>query len=222
MPNAGHSRTAAITAGLLLASVAGCAATTPAGEFLTIRGSLTYLARIALPPDSQSVVELRDAGIPDGPVIAEQRTDLAGAQVPVPFELTVTRARLDDSSTHVFRGAIATGGRASWVSAPLTIDTSRQVVDLGLVLLTPYTALAFVTHWTCGGQSVALGYAGDQATLQVGGDNIPVQPVPSASGVRYDAVTEPDTFLWSKGDRAILEVRGRKYPECIHVVAPRP
>ena len=232
MPNAGPSRAAAV-AGLLLGSLAGCAGTppgtgsstaaaTPASEILTIRGSLTYRARIALPPDSESVVELRDAAIPDGPVIAEQRTQLAGAQVPVPFELTVTRARLVDGSTYVLRGAIVTGGRASWVSEPVMIESARPVVDLGLVVLAPYTALAFATRWTCGGESVSVGYVGDQATLLVGGDSIPVQPVPSASGVRYDAVLDPDTFIWSKGNRAMLEFRGRAYPECTHVATPRP
>jgi uncharacterized lipoprotein YbaY len=221
MPNAGRSRAAAL-AGLLLGSVAGCAGTPPASEILTIRGSLTYRARIALPPDSESVVELRDAAIPDGPVIAEQRTQLAGAQVPVPFELTVTRARLVDGSTYVLMGAIVTGGRASWVSEPVMIDPVRPVVDLGLVVLEPYTALAFVTGWTCGGESVSLGYAGDQAILLVGGDSIPVQPVPSASGVRYDGVNDPGTFIWSKGNRALLEFRGRAYPECTHVATPRP
>lgn len=232
MPNAGQSRAAAL-AGLLLGSVAACAGTPPgtgsptaaaipASETLTIRGSLTHLARIALPPDSESVVELRDAAISDGPVIAEQRTELAGTQVPVPFELTVMRARLDDGSTYAVRAAIVTGGRASWVSEPVTIDPGRPVVDLGLVVLEPYTALAFVTRWTCGGEAVSVGYAGDQAILVVGGASIPVQSVPSASGVRYDAVLDPATFIWSKGDRAMLEVTGRAYPECTHVAAPRP
>jgi len=237
MPNAGPSRAAAV-AGLLLGSLAGCAGTPPGAgpppastiatsDTLTISGSLTYLARIALPPDSQSVVEVRDAASPDAPVIAEQRRELAGAQVPVPFELKVTRARLVDGSTYVFRGAIMTGGRASWVSEPVMIEPvsivpATNVVDLGLVVLAPYTALAFATRWTCGGESVSVGYVGDQATLLVAGESIPVRPVPAASGVRYDAVLDPDTFIWSKGDRAMLAVRGRAYPECIHVPAPRP
>ncbi len=232
MPNAGHGR-AATVAGLLLGSVAGCAgippgsgsppaAATPASEILTITGSLTYRARLALPPDSQSVVELRDAAVPDGPVIAEQRRALAGAQVPVPFELEVPRFRLSDGGTYVFRGAIATGGRVSWLSDPVTIDPASAAVNLGLVMLAPYTALAFATRWTCGVESVLLGYAGDQATLLVDGESIPMQPVTTASGVRYDAVVDPGTFIWSKGDRAMLQVRGRAYPECTHVAEPRP
>ncbi len=202
--------------------MAGCAGTPPADEILTITGSLTYPARIALPPDSQSVVELRHAAIPDGPVIAEQRRELAGAQVPVPFELAVKRSSLDDRGTYVIRAAIVTGGRVTWLGEPVVIESAGSVVDVGVVMLAPYTALAFVTRWTCGGESVSLGYAGDQATLLVGGESIPVQPVPTASGVRHDAMPDPGTFIWSKGDRATLEVRGRRYPECIHVAAPRP
>lgn len=237
MPRTGRSR-AATLAGFLLGSLAGCAGTppgtgsptaaaTPASGILTIRGSLAYPARFALPPASQLVIELRDVTRPDGPVLTEQRTDLAGAPRPVPFELLVTCAGLDDGSTYAFRGAIVTGGRASWVSEPVmidpaTIDSARPVVDLGLVVLEPYTALAFATRWTCGGESVSVGYVGDQATLVVDGDSIPVQPVPSASGERYDAVLDPGTFIWSKGNRATLEVRGRAYPECIHVTAPGP
>jgi membrane-bound inhibitor of C-type lysozyme len=132
------------------------------------------------------------------------------------------RAGLDEGSTYAVSGAILAGGRASWVSEPVTIDIARPVLDLGLIMLEPYTALAFVTRWTCGAEPVSVGYAGDQAILMVGGDSIPVQPVPSASGVRYDAGLDPGTFIWSKGDRAMLQVRGRPYPECTHVAARRP
>jgi uncharacterized lipoprotein YbaY len=88
-----------IAFGLVAAGIlAGCAA--PAGsipkieERLVIRGWLSYPERIALPTASTAVVELRAANVRPAALVAGQRRQLGGRQVPIPFELSVDTALL--------------------------------------------------------------------------------------------------------------------------------
>lgn len=62
-------------------------------SFVDIAGQVSYLARIALPPDAVLTVRIQGttrAGAP-ARVLAEQRIELAGRQVPIPFATTVDR-----------------------------------------------------------------------------------------------------------------------------------
>ena len=94
---------------------------------LSVKGALTYRARIALPPETRAVVELKDTSVADGRVVAEQRMDLGGKQVPIPFVLTVDRSKLLDGKQYSVRGAFQVQGRATWVSDPVVITASAGV-----------------------------------------------------------------------------------------------
>jgi putative lipoprotein len=78
---------------VLLAGGAGrvgdAAAAASAADRCTVRGTLAYGERIALPEDGVAVVELRDARFAAGPLVAERRIPLRGKQVSIPFELAV-------------------------------------------------------------------------------------------------------------------------------------
>ena len=54
------------------------------------------------------------------------------------------------------------------------------------------------------------------AAAILAGCAIPVRtdPAVSASGDRYDALDGTDTRFWSKGDRAVVTVRGVDLPQC--------
>jgi uncharacterized lipoprotein YbaY len=104
---------------------------------LTITGSLTYRARLTLPPESSAVVELRDAAAPPGtPVVAEQRIDLKGRQIPIGFELVVDRAKLAVDKRYVVRGGILSRARPLWVSTNVAVDVSTPNLDVGALTLT--------------------------------------------------------------------------------------
>ncbi|MCC5887244.1 MAG: META domain-containing protein [Gammaproteobacteria bacterium] len=104
-------------------------------QAIAIRGELSYLPRVALPPDAVAVVELRAGPAPSGEVIAERRLPLNGRQVPVAFELEVDPAALRPGRVHVFRGFLRSNGDLDWVSEPLAIDTAAAVHRLGTLLL---------------------------------------------------------------------------------------
>ena len=208
-----------------IALMAGCAGDIRSGSepaqsesaMLALRGSLSYRARIALPPGSIAVVELRDVSSSDQPVIAEQRIVLGGRQVPLPFELKVDRSALAAGRQYNLRGAILDGGKPAWVTEPVLIDPASISVDLGTLTMMPVKAHAFTTRLRCGNQSVTIGYTADSIHLTLGKETIEMRPVEAASGAKFAAAGDPTTTFWSKGDRAFLVLRGQIFPECTRV-----
>ncbi|MDZ7621957.1 MAG: META domain-containing protein [Candidatus Competibacteraceae bacterium] len=74
---------------------------------------------------------------------------------------------------------------------------------------------AFETTLRCGEQDITVGHTeAEGLRLTVGDEAFDLRPVEAASGAKYAAVDDPSTTFWSKGDRALLEVRGQAYPEC--------
>ena len=186
-------------------------------QALTVKGALGYRARIALPPDSRAIVALKDVSRPDGAVVAEQRIDLGGRQVPIAFDLAVDRAKLDDARRYAVRGAVFSGGRPLWASEPVMIDRTSGIVDVGTLGMTPVRAGAFATVFQCGDQRATVGFGQNAMQLTVGSATFELRQAVAASGARYEAVGDPTTSFWNKGRRATLVVKGRTYPECVQV-----
>jgi heat shock protein HslJ/uncharacterized lipoprotein YbaY len=182
-----------------------------------IRGELTYRQRIALPPDSLAVVELRDnAG--NGPVVAEWRRTLAGQQVPIRFELAYDPARLGAAASYALRGAIFAGGQPAWASEPRLVTVGGGDVDAGTLMLAPYRPMAFASTLVCGDRRALFGIGKrdgrDVPQLAVGERRYDLREAVSASGARYEAIDDPRTSVWNKGNRATVTVGGEPWPEC--------
>ncbi len=182
-------------------------------DVLTITGSLSYRPRIALTPDSTAIAALRAGSAPDAPLLAEQRIELEGRQVPIPFTLTVDREAITTSSP-VLRGAIRSAERVHWLTEPIAIDAAAESIDLGMLMMTAHEPLAFASTLYCGDQVIRVGHDGDELILEVADETWRMRPVRAASGARYEAIDDPSTTFWSKGERALLEIRGEPYPEC--------
>ena len=212
-------RTLAVGAcGIVLAGCATDSATTR-GEAasdptrtLAISGALTYRARIALPADARAVIELKEGPGGDGAVVVEQRIDLKGRQVPIPFALAVDRARLRDGATYRVRGAVFTGARVVWSSDPVVIDAKAPVLDLGFVWMqAAQPTSAFATTWRCGGQDVTLDYTESFAQLIVRTERFRMRSVPApGAGMRFEAMSDPSTSLaYDGGQGAAHDPRQR-------------
>ncbi|MCZ2096154.1 MAG: META domain-containing protein [Anaerolineae bacterium] len=76
-------------------------------------------------------------------------------------------------------------------------------------------AMAFASTLVCGDRSVTVGHVGSTMRMEAGGESFDLRPVRSAAGARYEAVGDPSTTFWSRGDRASVVVRGRPWPECV-------
>jgi heat shock protein HslJ/uncharacterized lipoprotein YbaY len=208
---------------LALASLAALTACATGGgpaaadqpQMLSIKGSLTYRARVALPPETVAIMELKDASAANGGVVSEQRMDLRGKQVPIPFEMDVDRAKLVDGRQYSVRAAFQLHGRPTWVSDPVAIAPQAGTIDVGVLDMKPYTALAFASDLKCGDRTVTVGFVADVMRLTTGDRSFDMRPATSASGSTYEAVDDPSTTLSTKGSEATVVVKGVAYPPCI-------
>jgi putative lipoprotein len=104
--------------GLLALGLAACA--TPGGP-ARLEGSVSYLERVALPPDAVVNVMLLDlslVGVPQR-VVAKQEIRPAG-QVPIPFVLEYDRAAIDPAHRYGLRAKIFDArGRLLWINIVL-------------------------------------------------------------------------------------------------------
>ena len=97
-----------------------------AGSVIT--GTLTYLQRIALPPDAMVTVSLQDISLADAraKTLAEQKFPTAGKQVPIAFSLPFNPANIDPARTYTLRATISSGGRLLFAS-----NMSNRVLTRG-------------------------------------------------------------------------------------------
>ncbi|HHP7233931.1 MAG TPA: META domain-containing protein [Desulfobacterales bacterium] len=76
------------------------------------------------------------------------------------------------------------------------------------------------TFYRCGGTPVAFSVQAERARMNVAGESFALRPAVSASGARFTAVDGSDTAFWSKGEQALVTVRGRELPECLTLREP--
>ncbi len=209
-------RSILLPAGVLVATLAGCVASgPPAPPDLALRGRLDYPARIATQPGARAVVELREGGAPDAPVVAESSRPIDGAQVPTPFELRVPGARLSAGGAYVLRGGVSVDGQPAWASDPVPVPASSGALDVGTLRLAAARPMAFASTLRCGGRIATFGSLRDRWMLVVDGRKIPLREARTASGARYEAEGDPRTWVRSRGDRAELTLDGAAWPECV-------
>jgi heat shock protein HslJ/uncharacterized lipoprotein YbaY len=213
----------ALALALLVAACGGRAAApatgAPEAPVLRIIGTLTYEARVALPPGAEAVVALQPTR-DGGRAIAERRMPLDGREMPVVFELPVERARLDSTGTHWLVAAIMEGGRPRWASDPVRVDASGRGADVGTLVLQPWVAAGFRSTLRCGDRAATIGFRDDLAVLIVDGEAFELPQAPAASGARFVSATDPGTWLWTKGDTTRVAVRGTDFPPCVDAAAP--
>lgn len=103
--------------GLLTACATGPASSPPAAGDLRVSGTLSYLQRVALPPGSDVIVQLRDVSRMDAraDVLAEQRFTTR-SQVPLPFELTVNPGKIDPRMRYTVAARIEQGGKLLFIN----------------------------------------------------------------------------------------------------------
>lgn len=171
-----------------------------------LSGALTYLARIALPPDARVAVVAHGAF---GTTLGEARFATQGAQVPLAFELT-----MPPGLAGRVEAVVRVGGKPRWILQDAGFGAGAEVVDLGELMLSPITPLAFATRLVCGDERAAIGILEDQAVLRVAGRDIPLREAVFASGARYVGTEDPEVEVFTKGGRATIRIGERTLPEC--------
>lgn len=187
---------------------------------LVVRGELFHPERIALPAETLAIIELRSGEVERGSLVAEQIIPLEGRQVPLAFEFAVPRDRIDAAQSHHVRGAIVAHPAMVRITEPVAIDTGADVVEVTPMRLRSVEQIAFGIPYRCGERWVIFGTLGAHERMIVDGTIFDLQPAVAASGARYEALVDPSTGFWSKGDRATAEVRGETLPECERISGP--
>ncbi len=87
-------------------------------SFVEIGGSVSYVARIALPPDAILIIRVLDTARGGAParVLVEQRYELNGAQVPIPFAATIDRDLIGKKARLSVSARIEQGGKLRFFS----------------------------------------------------------------------------------------------------------
>ncbi len=115
---------AACTTGPALQPEASSVAAVPlapaASSGVRVSGTISYLQRVALPPDSDVIVQLRDVSRVDAKadILAEQRFTTR-SQVPLPFELMVEPAKIDPRMRYAVAARIERGGKLMFINDKL-------------------------------------------------------------------------------------------------------
>jgi uncharacterized lipoprotein YbaY len=194
---------------LAAVALAACAAPSP-----QITGRLTHAEEVALPPQSQLVVELRDEA--SDRVIAEQRQRLQGREPSIPFVLVVDPARVSAGGRYSVRALVqAPDPQLLWLTEPKPVETSALRQDIGeLQLVRSERPPAFASTLDCGGRRLLFGVVKQQPRLVEGRRGWTMRQEPAASGERFVAVDDPGTWLWFKGQQAQISVGGQLLPDC--------
>jgi len=116
---------------------AASAAPAAPSAFIEVTGSITYLVRSALPPDAVLILRVQDVSRADAParVLAEQRIELAGQQVPVPFRMSVDRDLVDKRARIHLGARIERAGKLLFINdaaTPVIVDGHPRPVEVTL------------------------------------------------------------------------------------------
>ena len=218
-----RSATFPVAAALLALLLAACVPTARPGTPLpqpqprgfVIEGELGYRERIALPRGATALVTLTEERT--GRVVAERRWR-PGRQVPLPFALEIDPRDLDRDAFYVLEGGILENGGAIWITDEIPVEfgraASRGRIDVGTLTMERPLPGGFANLMRCGADEVRIAAGRDRLLMTHRNRTFEMVQVRSGSGARYEAVNDPSTTYWSRGDRATVTVRGRTLPEC--------
>lgn len=99
-----------------------------------LRGTVTYLQRIALGANSEVTVRLVDSATPDGTPVAENTFATNGRQVPIPFELRYEPREINRQRNYELQAEIRTGGKLRFKTAKGESVTLRGSQSDGIAL----------------------------------------------------------------------------------------
>ncbi|MDR1995303.1 YbaY family lipoprotein [Azonexus sp.] len=114
-----------------------CSHNTPAAtsNFITLAGSVSYRSRNALPPTAILHIRVEDVAGKPTRVLAEQRYELNGAQVPIPFTATIDRHLLGQRARVQVAARIEIDGKTRYVNAhPSPAMKDSQPLPLAIEL----------------------------------------------------------------------------------------
>lgn len=136
----GHRLATGVAALLSMACSSVGTATAGGATVDSVTGTVTYLQRVALPPDAVIKVQLVDVSRADAPavVLGEQVMEAGGRQVPFAFEIRYAPTSIEAGHSYAVQARIEDGGRLRFINDqryPVITRGAPTHVDLVLKLV---------------------------------------------------------------------------------------
>ncbi|RXJ73915.1 lipoprotein-related protein [Veronia nyctiphanis] len=116
-----------------------CSGTASERDLAEVKGSVSYLQRIALPPNAKVTITLGDVSMADAPmkVISSSSYMTEGKQVPLPFSLFYAKSQIDPKRTYAVQATIEVDGKLMFVNdtAYNVITDAQNTVNLDMMLV---------------------------------------------------------------------------------------
>ena len=159
------------------------------GEPGVITGTVTYLQRMALPPDAVVDVQLRDVSLQDVPakVIAESTIATAEKQVPIAFRIPFAIADINSAHIYAVGATITFGGNVMFSSTASYPVITRGAPTQIEIVVRPILAEEAPAHEAAHGLQVLkpVTFAGDL-------------PCADCAGMRFTLTLRPDGIFLSR------------------------
>lgn len=125
------------TSGELPTSASAVQPPAASANFVEFTGTVAYTTPSALPPDAIMIIRIQDTARADAKALtlAEQRIELAGLQVPIPFKMLVDRDLLPRQARITIAARIQRGSKLLFINDsayPALKDGRPQHVDMTL------------------------------------------------------------------------------------------
>ena len=130
-----------------------------------IRGTVRYLQRMALGPNSEVKVRLVDSGAPDGASVADVVVPVGNRQVPIPFELSYEMRDINRQRNYELQAEIRTDGKLRFkteAGKPVTLRGTQADPSVELLVVPAEEGPVAIT-----GRTISLSKFGT-GSLQIG------------------------------------------------------
>ena len=167
-----------------------------------LTGSLTYLERIALPEGAQVAIEVRAT---DGGVLVRDTFPAEG----VPAAFSVLVPTVDFQTDLIVSAGLEHDGLLFRYAPTQVVPVGAEAVDFGMLRTFPFTQTGFGSALDCGFVVVEVGFTPEGgARMRWGGEAVDLVADLVASGARYGDQRNPASYVWSKGDTAMVSIGG--------------
>ncbi len=102
---------------------------------VTIKGSITYHQRVALPPESIIQLEIKESS--KKKIIEKSKIPLQGKQVPIPFSIMISRGLLKSGKKYQLESTIYVQRKPAWKTDPILINSQSFTQDVGTLVANP-------------------------------------------------------------------------------------
>lgn len=114
----------------------------------------------------------------------------------------------------------ASAAREATTREGVAIATADGVVNLGPSELVHVEPIGIASRLTCGGRELLVDVGASGAIMWVDGERFELTQARAASGAKFEAPDDPDTWFWSKGEAALVSLGGELLPACVLAVWP--